>query len=413
MTVSSMSPIVAASRRVCVGVVLACVLGGVSLEAQSVRLPMALASDGVHAAAPQEAEPQEEDSPAAWYERIQFGGDFRSRYEGFYQDERPTRNRARFRLRLRIDAEINEDVDLHLRIASGDAGTPVSTNQSFTSFFRPKPFNLDRAYIEYNPGGASALTLGMGKFAFPQMRTQMVFDDDLNFEGGWEEVAWDATDTVAIKLVALQTAVNEVGGAGDAYMLAGYGEISFDVAPHTVQVSVANYGWGNPDQIAVGQTAGPLQSVLTNAVIRDLAGAVTGFASRFNVVDVIAEATVQTSRSDYPLRFLADFARNTRAASDLDSGFWVEAGYGRPRRAHTWGATYTLGWVEQDVTPSAFVFSDMPGTNVRLHMIETSYVPKEGLSLDATLHLTKRLLVSGDRANDQLSRLHVAVVVRF
>ena len=76
MTVSSMSPIVAASRRVCVGVVLACVLGGVSLEAQSVRLPMALASDGVHAAAPQEAEPQEEDSPAAWYERISSAATF-------------------------------------------------------------------------------------------------------------------------------------------------------------------------------------------------------------------------------------------------------------------------------------------------------------------------------------------------
>ena len=30
-----------------------------------------------------------------WYERIEFGGDFRSRYEGFYQDGRTTRHRSR------------------------------------------------------------------------------------------------------------------------------------------------------------------------------------------------------------------------------------------------------------------------------------------------------------------------------
>ena len=90
-------------------------------------------------------------APAPWYERIQFGGDFRSRYEGFYQDGRTSRHRGRLRLRLRIDSDINDDTHLQIQIASGDAGTPVSTNQTFTRFFRPKPFNLDRANIAYIP----------------------------------------------------------------------------------------------------------------------------------------------------------------------------------------------------------------------------------------------------------------------
>ena len=88
--------------------------------------------------------------PRPWYERIEFGGDFRSRYEGFYQDGRTTRHRNRLRLRLRIDSDINDDTHLQIQIASGDPGTPVSTNQTFSSFFRPKPFNLDRANIAYN-----------------------------------------------------------------------------------------------------------------------------------------------------------------------------------------------------------------------------------------------------------------------
>jgi hypothetical protein len=116
----------------------------------------------------------------------------------------------------------------------------------------------------------------------------------------------------------------------------------------------------------------------------------------------------------YPLRLLANFAHNTRAANDRDTGLWLEAEYGAPRAAGTWSAGYTYGWVEQDLTPSAFVFSDMPGTNVRLHMLESSYVPVTGLSLDTTLHISKTLFVPADvEPPAWLWRLHLAAVVRF
>jgi hypothetical protein len=141
---------------------------------------------------------------------------------------------------------------------------------------------------------------------------------------------------------------------------------------------------------------------------------VTGYLSDFNVVDLIGEATFQTPREGYPLRILADYAFNTRAATDRDSGFWIEAEYGDPRARGTWGAGYTFGSIEEDVTPSAFVFSDMPGTNQRLHMIEYSYLPLSGVSLDVTLHATKRLwLERPTDANDWLWRLHAGAVVRF
>ena len=349
-----------------------------------------------------------------WYERIRFSGDFRARYEGFYRKDTDTRNRERLRLRLRIDTDINDDVRFQLQVASGDAGTPVSTNQTFKSFFQPKPFNLDRAYIAYNAAAAPALTLGIGKFNAPHTITQLTFDDDLNFEGGWEQVAWEPREGLGINLVALQTAVNELSSAPDAYMLGGYGEVSMALGQHSIQFSAANYAWGNEDQIAVASAGGPLESILTNSVRRGPGGNVIGYISQFNVVDVIAEATILTGREGYPLRLLADFAHNTKAATDRNSGVWIEAEYGSPQVTGTWGAGYTYGWVEQDATPSAFVFSDMPGTNLRLHMLETSYVLKTGLSLDATLHLTKRLILERSTdPNHWLSRLHLAAVVRF
>ena len=175
------------------------------MGAAPVRAQGSVATEGDEASTAQDS-----NTETPWYERLQFSGDFRPRYEGFYQRGRQTRNRARLRLRLRVDTEINEDVGFHVQVASGDPGTPDSTNQSFTSFFRPKPFNLDRAYIAYNPRAASAMTLGMGKFPPAFTRTQMTFDDDLNYEGGWEQVAWNPTDGIGVNLVALQTAVNEV-----------------------------------------------------------------------------------------------------------------------------------------------------------------------------------------------------------
>lgn len=355
----------------------------------------------------------QESEPLAWWQRFRFSGDFRSRHEGFYQEGQPARNRSRLRLRLRLDSQINEDTRLGIQVASGDPGTPVSTNQTFTSFFRPKPFNLDRAFVAYNPRAASALTLGMGKFGLPQTRTQMIFDDDLNFEGGWQQAEWTLSDAVGVSVIAIQTAVNEVSRGDDTYMMAGYGEINFAFGRSTVQLSAANYGWGNADSISIGSAVGPLSSILTNAVVRDVGGQVTGYASRFNVVDVIGEATLRVGDGGYPVRLLAEYSRNTRAANDRDRGFWTEAEFGSAGEAGSFEASYTYGWIEQDVTPSAFVFSDMPGTNLRLHMINTSWMLLPGLSWDIRLHISKRLVVEQLQPNNWLFRPHIAAVVRF
>ena len=359
------------------------------------------------------ASAQSGSAPTPWYERIQFGGDFRSRYEGFYQDGRETRHRGRFRLRLRIDSDVNDDTHLQIQIASGDPGTPVSTNQSLTSFFRPKPFNLDRANIRYNPSGASALTLAVGKFGSPMTRTQMVWDDDLNFEGAYEQVAWDVSDTLNVKLVALQTAVNEVSQDADSFLVAGYGEVGFSFGAHRLQVSVADYRFGNVDQVAVGRATGPLNSLLTNLVDLDADGNIVGLVSDFNMVDTIVEAEFDTGREDYPFRVIAEYLRNTKAVSDLDTGLWFEAEYGGSRTPRAYTLAYTYGRIEQESVLSTFMFSDIPGSNTEMHMFTVAYVPLPNLTLDLTMHVTRRLDIDAGASNSWLTRPHVAAIVRF
>ena len=362
---------------------------------------------------PATAAAQSGSAPAPWYERIQFGGDFRSRYEGFYQDGREPRHRSRFRLRLRIDSDVNADTHLQIQIASGDPGTPVSTNQTLTSFFRPKPFNLDRANIRYNPSGASALTLGMGKFGSPMTRTQLLWDDDLNFEGGYEQVAWNVSDSVDVQLLALQTTVNEVSGDADSFMVGGYGEVGFSFGAHRLQVSLADYGFGNVDQVAIGRATGPLKNLLTNLVDRDAGGNIVGLVSDFNVVDTIVEAEFDTGRDDYPFRVLGEYLKNTKAASERDTGVWFEAEYGGSRTPKTYTLGYTYGRIQQEAVLSTFMFSDIPGSDTELHMFAIAYIPLPNLSLDLTMHVTRGLDTDPEASNNWLTRPHVAATVRF
>ena len=373
--------------------------------------------DATETASGEEAEIAEQGTePASWWERIRLSGDFRSRYEGFYQSDRTTRNRTRMRLRLRLDTEINDDTRVGIQIASGDPGTPVSTNQTFTGFLRPKPFSLDRAFVAYNPQAKSAMTLGMGKFGLPLTRTQMIYDDDLNVEGAWQGFSWNATDTVGINLVGVQTAVQEFSKYGDTYMLGGYAEVNVDLGRRAFQLSAANYAWNNPDPIAQATAIrSPITAILTNDVVRNAEGIVTRYASRFNVVDVIGEASFLVGEGNYPVRFLAEYSRNTRAANDRDSGFWTEMEFGSASASNpgSFEASYTYGWIQQDVTLSAYVFSDMPGTNLRLHMINTSWMLLPNLSWDVTVHISKRLFAEDGQNPNWLVRPHIAVVVRF
>ncbi|MBI4264733.1 MAG: putative porin [Acidobacteria bacterium] len=347
-----------------------------------------------------------------WWERITFGGDFRARYEGFFQDDRPARNRERFRLRVTMRAPITDEVAFGLRLASGSADDITSSNQSFGEFLARKPISLDQAFLTYTPSGFRALTLGAGKYAYPVRRTQMVWDDDVNWEGTYEQVAGTVGITT-LRFVAVQSPINEVGGGGDAFLLGWYGEAGWSVTPHTFGVWAANYRFLREDQIAVGVDRSGLANANTNLLTRNTAGQVTGFASEFNLIDVTASATLATGHVEYPVNLLANGVWNTQAATGEDAGAWVSAGIGRAATPGTVSFAYTFGRIEQDAVVRTFNFSDIPGTNIRMHLLAFSYMPAPRLNLEATAILTKPLVDATGPAADLLKRIQVDGRVSF
>ncbi len=100
------------------------------------------------------------------------------------------RNRNRLRVRARLGADIDMDDNFWsgVRIATGDSKAPISTNQTLGGSggnFSKYSLWLDRAFVRYNwlLDESSNVQFFGGRFDNPFLSTQMIFDDDLGFDG--------------------------------------------------------------------------------------------------------------------------------------------------------------------------------------------------------------------------------------
>ena len=133
-----------------------------------------------------------------WVRRIKFGGDIRLRYQGDYYDKNNAtfvepddwakimnttqdRNRFRYRVRLKMQAEVNDQTEVGIRLATGNEDDPVSTNDTMSDMFNKDTVTFDQAYIKYSP--IQELAIWGGRIPNPFLSTDLVWDSDLNFEG--------------------------------------------------------------------------------------------------------------------------------------------------------------------------------------------------------------------------------------
>lgn len=91
------------------------------------------------------------------------------------------RERLRVRARLGMRAIVNEQVQAGFRIVTGSATDRVSTNQTLGNNFNKYSVFLDRAYLTYEPTSWASIT--GGRIANPWFSTDLVWDENLNFEG--------------------------------------------------------------------------------------------------------------------------------------------------------------------------------------------------------------------------------------
>lgn len=90
-------------------------------------------------------------------------------------------NLFRLRARLGMKAVISPEWTAGIRIGTGSDNNPVSTTQTLGGGFAKKDIWLDQGYLNWKP--TDELTLTGGRFANPFMSTDMLYSNDLNFDG--------------------------------------------------------------------------------------------------------------------------------------------------------------------------------------------------------------------------------------
>ena len=106
------------------------------------------------------------------------------------------RFRQRYRLRFNLNTKIDNDFAVGLSLASGDLGDPVSTNSTETGFYTRKPIAMDKAFGTYTPHSLKPFSVTAGKFGYTWLRTEFIWDNDLNPEGASEQLAWNWSNKV-------------------------------------------------------------------------------------------------------------------------------------------------------------------------------------------------------------------------
>jgi len=394
-----------------------------------------------------------------------FSGDLRLRAEptfGGPSDRSQDRFRERIRLRVNAEARLNDQLRGGFSLASGDLNNPISTNQTTNQYTTRKPIAIDRAYATYNPSWFRPLTLTGGKFAYPWFNTELVWDKDLNPEGAGETLAFNVKTPLLKKFSVvgfqLPFAENKRTAAGDKsfYNTMVYGEQlqTFWQLGSKVKLSAYTsfYDWKYADSIALSVTtinsASPDNGLLTlnnNGLQNSIAtvtatNAVTGaktitsaqFASKFGILDSLAQFDIQSPSERWPIILVGDFAQNTRACENVRNipvtavysapcdtrarhAYWLEARVGRTDRKGDWQFGYTRMVIEREAIIGAFNYSEIfPSNNVEIHRTEVLYELFRNVTLQLNALIGRTLGTAGSPAVQPLwERLQFDVTYKF
>jgi len=375
-----------------------------------------------------------------------FSGDFRLRAEptfGGPADRSQDRFRERIRLRFNADAKLNDQIKGGLSLASGDLNNPTSTNQTSNQYDTRKPIAIDRAYVTYTPSWLKPLTLTGGKFTYPWFNTELVWDKDLNPEGAGETLAFNVRTPLLkkVSVVGFQLPFAENKRAsttdksfyntmvygeqlqtywqlGDHVKLSAYGSFYDWKFADSVAFSLLTANSASPDDALLAlNNNGQQNSIATVTATNAITGAKTitsaQFASKFGILDSLAQLDIVTPSERWPLTFIGDFAENTRACENVRNipatavysapcdpharhGYWLEAGVGRTRKKGDWQFSYTRIMIQREAVIGAFNYSEIfPTSNVEIHRPEILYQLFDNVTLQLNGLFGRPLVTAG------------------
>jgi hypothetical protein len=373
--------------------------------------------------------------PAKWYDRIQFNGDLRVRYDGIYQDleqDGDLRTRLRFRLRFGVTAPITTNLTAGFRLATNEGGDPTSGNVTLGSSLTSKEIAVDRAFITWAPGKVFSIT--GGKFASPLfrpaavIRSEMIFDEDYAPEGLHETFKLVSRKEGLVRGFTVHLAqwyIQEYSKANDVFMLGGQGVL--DLKPgerSSLTVAGGYYNYVRGKQLAQSRNSNSQIKVTNSVILRDgtlLEGGqllkpdpdnpFDRYLYNFEMLNGSVAWQRDRTVGKAALQLYADLVHNAGAAEDR---FAYYAGIGLDSRSTPgWNFSATYTHVEQEAVLSTYSYSDLGlgGSNQKGPILQVQYRPARNVTLSARHHIVTPIkVVASDKV---LQRLQVDAAVSF
>jgi hypothetical protein len=302
---------------------------------------------------------------------LKISGDLRVRSQGDYANDARDRESGQVRGRLAATYAVNDRVTLGGRLVTGDPDDPNSTDVQLSNFSDDLQVSLDLAYAQLSLG---ELKVSSGKIPQPFVRTDLVWDSDVNPQGASAVYKHSLTAGTAVRAAGVFSIVDEQAGGTDS-TLRGL-QIGLDAALNdwAYEVSAAYYDYRLGSM--VGADAGDWRSNLL-----DPDGS---YRSDFDLADIVLGMTWSGFGKRWPLRIVGDYVHNFGAATSADSGFGVDFTVGRATAVNDWRLTYGFSRAETDAVLAAFSHDNIAlGTNYELHALTFDYVPWQSTMLSA------------------------------
>jgi len=312
----------------------------------------------------------------SWAERIKLKGDFRYRYQpeeakglldGANQPlNDTTRNRQRIRARLAVAANLGDNLEVGLGVATG-GDDPVSSNQTLGGGGSSKDIKLDLAYADWGFAEGANLALGKFKNHFIDVASGgFVWDSDWRPEGF--DLRIERGIFYAAGLVTWLEADSKNGSSFSYTAQAGFQPSIGDTklrlgAGYTHTKSKDELCYDSPSEGRGDACFGNTEVDGTGQV----AGSGGMYAMDYSPVEVFAKADFSTP---LPVSVFADFVRNVdakaissgpSAGNKLDSAYLVGASVGKAKQRGGWAVKAYYQEKEADSMLGLLTDSDFAG----------------------------------------------------
>ena len=425
---------------------------------------------------------------ADWAERIKWFGDVRMRFRTDFQDGRGNDNtgafpnfnaintgspfdvagtqfspqynvdkdRSRFQLRARMGMDANLDDGWYAGISfgTGESNTPVTQNQGLGLANQGQGGNfskmgmwIDRAFIRYEKGSDldSNINVYFGRFNNPFMSTDIMWDDDVGFDGialkGQAKISdgftfFGTAGAFPIFNTDFNFATNQPSKfkSTDKYLYGAQAGVDFKVADKiTAKLAVAYYDFDSiegklsspyipltpqdsgdtdntrPSFAQKGNTYMPLRNIIPSVINNfgtSLQYQYFGLASKFADLDITGRLDIDVWEP-YRLSFSGDYVKNTawnkneiaavavnnRGANPVvgqigqyaggDTAWRLKMEFGKAKfeKAGDWSAFIDYRYVQSDAMPDAFNDDDFGGGGTNM----------EGFTIGSHVALSSRV----------------------